>query len=65
MDNGLLIDAIQDEEDVIKKGVEAILLLDENPLLVKRLSQAARAFALANFSSVAFDEAYRKLFART
>lgn len=65
MENGLLIDAVLDEEDVIKKGVEAILQLDDEPALVRKLSASAREFALANFSADAFDDAYRKVFART
>ena len=65
MDNGILIEAVQDEDDVLRKGVEAILQLDDDPALVRKLSERARAFALAHFSADAFDDAYRKLFART
>jgi glycosyltransferase involved in cell wall biosynthesis len=65
MDNGMLIDAVKDEAEVIKQGVEIILALDDNPALLRKLSASARQFALAHFSAHAFDDAYRKLFART
>lgn len=64
MENGVLINAVKEEGEVVKQGVEAILKLDDDPALVRHLSQTARQFALAHFSALAFDKAYRQLFQR-
>ena len=59
--NGLLIDDILNEEHVISKGVEHILWLDDDRVLLNTLSLNARAFALSHFSRKVFDESYLKL----
>ncbi len=64
MENGMLIDAVSDEEEVVRMGVKIILQLDDDPDLVRRLSESARKFALTHFSADSFDSAYRLLFGR-
>jgi glycosyltransferase involved in cell wall biosynthesis len=62
MNNGLLINAVENEDEVVRQGVEWILQLDEDRQLLRKLSGAARAFAVKQFSGSAFDENYLKLF---
>ena len=64
LENGMLINAVTDEDEVIRQGVNIILQLENNRHLVRKLSESARAFALAHFSPEAFDNAWLELFGR-
>lgn len=59
--NALLIDAVEDEEKVVQKGIEKIRLLIEKPELIKTLSIAAHNYALKHFDKNKFLQEYRKL----
>lgn len=64
LENGMLINAVADEDEVVRHGVNIILQLENNRHLVRKLSESARAFALAHFSPEAFDLAWLELFGR-
>lgn len=59
--NCLLIDAIEDEQQVIALGIDQIKKLTEDLDLLKKLSDNAYAYAKANFSKERFNNKYRKL----
>jgi len=64
LENGMLINAVTDEDEVVRQGVNIILQLENNRHLVRKLSEAARSFALAHFSPTAFDNAWLGLFGK-
>jgi glycosyltransferase involved in cell wall biosynthesis len=64
LENGMLINAVTDEDEVIRQGVNIILQMEHNRHLVRKLSVSARVFALAHFSSSAFDNAWLGLFGK-
>jgi len=64
LENGMLINAVTDEDEVIRQGVNIILQMEHNRHLVRKLSESARVFALAHFSSSAFDNAWLGLFGK-
>ncbi len=64
LENGMLITEVNNEEEVVRQGVEIILQLEKDRTLLKKLGKAARTFALAHFSPEAFDNAWLGLFGK-
>ncbi len=60
--NSLLIDAVEDEEMVVRLGIEQLLSLVNDTSLLTSLSKACYDYAVAHFSRDKFIQAYRKLF---
>lgn len=65
LENGMLIQAVTDEEEVVRLGTEIILQLDKDRDLFRKLSENARAFALTHFSAETFDKAWLELFGKS
>ena len=61
MDNGLLIEAVTDEVQVVEQGVELLRLLVKDPALKKGLGQQSHEDAARLFSNQAFCAAYREV----
>lgn len=59
--NSLLIEAVQDEQNVIASGFEQIKKLVNDLGLLQELSANAYAYAKANFGKEKFNNEYRKL----
>lgn len=62
--NALLIDAVEDEEKVVKEGIERIEELVANQELLKRLSNDAHAYAMKYFDKRKFLRECRELLNR-
>jgi glycosyltransferase involved in cell wall biosynthesis len=59
--NCLLIHEINDEEIIVRQGIEKITELANNKNLSARISQAAYKYAKDHFSRTSFNDSYRKL----
>jgi glycosyltransferase involved in cell wall biosynthesis len=59
--NALLIEAINEEDDVIKGGIEKIMILLNNPVLKNQLSENCAMYAKSNFSKSIFNSSYYNL----
>lgn len=62
--NSLLINAVEDEEKVVKEGIERIEELATNQELLKRLSIDAHAYAMKHFDKRKFLRECRELLLR-
>lgn len=59
--NALLIDAVEDEAEVVRQGIRRIEELAADPALLERLSRSAYAYAAGHFSRREFLDRYRGL----
>jgi glycosyltransferase involved in cell wall biosynthesis len=59
--NALLIEAIEDEEKVVSKGIEKIKMLTDGPELIKRLSTQSHGYAMKHFDKSRFLQSSREL----
>lgn len=62
-ENALFIDAVDDEDAVVRLGIERLARLAADPALVARLARSARGYAAQNFGKAHFLHAYRALLA--
>lgn len=60
-ENALLIDAIENEEEVVQNGIDKIEMLLKNQSMVEFLSRKAYNYAQSKFTKGAFIADYRKL----
>lgn len=63
--NCLLIDAVEEEEQVVTLAIEQIKKLTKDLNLLKQLSDNAYLYAKANFGKEKFNKEYRKLLIET
>lgn len=61
LENAYLIDAVEDEEAVVKKGISLIEQILQDPEQRKALAEASYNYATEHFSKIPFLDAYRKL----
>jgi hypothetical protein len=61
--NALLIEAIEDEEEVVRSGTALIGKLAGDPVLLQKLSAQAYEYASQKFTKSIFIKEYRKLLA--